>query len=291
MRYADFAAMNKRQEKAAEKIFANPRNAAAGSLRQLDPSITARRPLRFFAYHWGEVSELPGKTHWENLLALKEWGFPVNPLIRHCRSIEDMLAFYDEVEHKRVTPTAARLNDPDRRRAGQVDCGDGALRIRQQRHASDARKRAVDGADEPLAHRVDHHVAGMDAVVRPDSDAHALIDRVLRVDRNRSMHLAEVDDRRQALVVQRVSQLYVLLHGAFVERQLLAQRLDLGLQPLVLGLGVDEAPPPADGVAEGARNAVGCDLERLENARRRALDAVEGSRPERDRDQHQREQH
>src|SRR6185295_3662337 len=65
MRHADFAAMNKRQEKAEEKIFANPRNAAAGSLRQLDPAITARRPLRFFAYHWGETSELPGKAHWE----------------------------------------------------------------------------------------------------------------------------------------------------------------------------------------------------------------------------------
>src|SRR5262249_26273963 len=102
MRHADFAAMNKRQEKAGEKIFANPRNAAAGSLRQLDPAITARRPLRFFAYHWGETSELPAKTHWENLQVLKDWGFPVNPLSRRCDTIDDALKFYDEAQHKRA---------------------------------------------------------------------------------------------------------------------------------------------------------------------------------------------
>jgi DNA ligase (NAD+) len=102
MGHADFAAMNRRQEKTGDKIFANPRNAAAGSLRQLDPAITARRPLRFFAYHWGEVSELPGKTHWEVLQALKAWGFPVNPLTRRCRTVEEALAFYDEVQHARA---------------------------------------------------------------------------------------------------------------------------------------------------------------------------------------------
>jgi DNA ligase (NAD+) len=102
MSHADFAAMNKRQEKAGDKIFANPRNAAAGSLRQLDPAITARRPLRFFAYHWGETSELPGRTHWEVLHALKAWGFPVNPLTRHCVTVEEALAFYEEVSHKRA---------------------------------------------------------------------------------------------------------------------------------------------------------------------------------------------
>jgi len=102
MSHADFAAMNRRQEKMGEKIFANPRNAAAGSLRQLDPAITARRPLRFFAYHWGEVSELPGKTHWEALQALKAWGFPVNPLTRRCRTIEEVLGFYEEVQHSRA---------------------------------------------------------------------------------------------------------------------------------------------------------------------------------------------
>jgi len=103
MSHADFAAMNERQQKAGEKIFANPRNAAAGSLRQLDPAITARRPLRFFAYHWAETSELPGKTHWEVLQALKAWGFPLNPLTKRCETLDQCLRFYDEVQHKRAS--------------------------------------------------------------------------------------------------------------------------------------------------------------------------------------------
>jgi DNA ligase (NAD+) len=102
MSHAEFAAMNRRQEKAGVKIFANPRNAAAGSLRQLDPAVTARRPLRFFAYHWGETSELPGATHWDVLQAFKRWGFPVNPLTRRCRNVDEALAFYEEVQHGRA---------------------------------------------------------------------------------------------------------------------------------------------------------------------------------------------
>jgi DNA ligase (NAD+) len=102
MSHADFAALNQRQQKAGEKIFANPRNSAAGSLRQLDPSLTARRPLRFFAYHWAEVSELPGKTHWEVLQALKAWGFPVNPLTRHFETIDECLKYYEDIQHKRA---------------------------------------------------------------------------------------------------------------------------------------------------------------------------------------------
>ena len=102
MSHANFAAINKRQEKAGDKIFANPRNAAAGSLRQLDPKITARRHLRFFAYHWAETSNLPGETHWEVLQALKAWGFPVNPLAKRCRNVEEALEFYNEVQRKRA---------------------------------------------------------------------------------------------------------------------------------------------------------------------------------------------
>ncbi|TMJ36420.1 MAG: NAD-dependent DNA ligase LigA, partial [Alphaproteobacteria bacterium] len=82
MSHKDFARMNEKQNQAGEKVFANPRNAAAGSLRQLDPQITASRPLRFFAYAWGEVSELPGETQWDVIQAFKHWGFPVNPLIK-----------------------------------------------------------------------------------------------------------------------------------------------------------------------------------------------------------------
>ena len=102
MTHADFAALNRRQEKAGEKIYVNPRNTAAGSLRQLDPGITARRPLRFFAYHWGEASELPGKTHWEVLQQFKAWGFPVNPLTRRCRTVDEAIAFYNDVQHQRA---------------------------------------------------------------------------------------------------------------------------------------------------------------------------------------------
>ena len=102
MSHADFAELNRRQEGAGEKIFANPRNSAAGSLRQLDPGITARRPLRFFAYHWGEVSKLPAATHWEVLQALKSWGFPVNPLTRRCRTVDEALEFYESVQHRRA---------------------------------------------------------------------------------------------------------------------------------------------------------------------------------------------
>jgi DNA ligase (NAD+) len=80
MTKADFLAMNDAQAKAGQKVFANPRNAAAGSLRQLDPKITAGRPLSLFAYAMGEASEPPATTHWDFLQRLRQWGFDVNPL-------------------------------------------------------------------------------------------------------------------------------------------------------------------------------------------------------------------
>ncbi|MPY76498.1 MAG: NAD-dependent DNA ligase LigA [Alphaproteobacteria bacterium] len=87
----DFFALNERQEERGEKIFANPRNAAAGSVRQLDPAITARRPLSFFAYSHGEISALKVNSHWEFLERLRDWGFPTNPLSRLCRNAEEVL--------------------------------------------------------------------------------------------------------------------------------------------------------------------------------------------------------
>ncbi|HEY0281998.1 MAG TPA: hypothetical protein VGC27_05190, partial [Rhizomicrobium sp.] len=90
MTHADFAALNRRQEAEGEKLFANPRNAAAGSLRQLDPSITAARPLHFFAYAWGEVSTLPEKTQWDMLQAFKSYGFQVNEEIRRCKKTDEL---------------------------------------------------------------------------------------------------------------------------------------------------------------------------------------------------------
>lgn len=98
----DFFALNQRQEAAGEKIFANPRNAAAGSLRQLDSSITASRPLGFFAYGWGEVSEPIDGSQWAVLQRFKDWGFSTNPLARLCATVEDVLALYDAVATQRA---------------------------------------------------------------------------------------------------------------------------------------------------------------------------------------------
>src|SRR5690606_38052677 len=79
MTHSNFEALNAAREAAGEPLYANPRNSAAGSLRQLDPKITATRRLRFFAYAWGEASERPAETHWQFLERLKGWGFEVNP--------------------------------------------------------------------------------------------------------------------------------------------------------------------------------------------------------------------
>jgi DNA ligase (NAD+) len=103
MTHADFAALNRRQEKEGKPPFANPRNSAAGSVRQLDSAITASRPLHFFAYTWGEMSRIPAKTQWEMLQTFKRWGFHVNPLVRQCRATDDLLAFYRDIEVKRAS--------------------------------------------------------------------------------------------------------------------------------------------------------------------------------------------
>ncbi|MBI1776989.1 MAG: NAD-dependent DNA ligase LigA [Proteobacteria bacterium] len=90
----DFLAMNQAQEAAGEKIFANPRNAAAGSVRQLDPTITQSRPLRFLAYAFGEISGPVAKTQAEFYKRLQGWGFKVNPLAKHVAGVEAALAFH-----------------------------------------------------------------------------------------------------------------------------------------------------------------------------------------------------
>jgi DNA ligase (NAD+) len=102
MERAGFFAVNEERAAAGESVFANPRNVAAGSLRQLDPAITARRPLKFFAYAWGEASAPFARTHAEALAKFEEWGFTVNPLSRLCRGIGDVLAFYHEIEQVRA---------------------------------------------------------------------------------------------------------------------------------------------------------------------------------------------
>ena len=103
MAHADFAALNERQALAKKPVFANPRNAAAGSLRQLDSSITAGRPLRFFAYAWGEASELPARTQMGVIEAFADFGLPVNPLTRVCSGADEMLAHYRAIETQRAT--------------------------------------------------------------------------------------------------------------------------------------------------------------------------------------------
>ena len=92
MTHADFTALNARQKDAGKTPFANPRNSAAGSLRQLDPAITASRPLHFFAYAWGEVSALPASTQMGMIAAFKGYGLPVNPLMVLCQTADDLIA-------------------------------------------------------------------------------------------------------------------------------------------------------------------------------------------------------
>ncbi|MDO8605303.1 MAG: NAD-dependent DNA ligase LigA [Phaeospirillum sp.] len=101
MAKADFLALNARQEAAGDKLFANPRNAAAGSLNLLNPQITAERRLSLFAYAMGDASEPPAARHGEYLERLKAWKFKVNEEIRHCLSVAELLAFYEEIGEKR----------------------------------------------------------------------------------------------------------------------------------------------------------------------------------------------
>ena len=102
MRHEDFAALNAMQAANGAKAFANPRNAAAGSLRQLDSSITAARPLRFFAYAGGEVTGLPADTQLGVIAAMGRWGFKINPLMRRGTSVAEMLAHYHQIEEDRA---------------------------------------------------------------------------------------------------------------------------------------------------------------------------------------------
>ncbi len=103
MTKADFLALNTAQAAAGEKIFANPRNAAAGSLRQLDATITAARPLQMFAYAMGEASARPAATHWAWLEQLRAWGFAVNPLSRRLETPAEAPAFHADIATRRAT--------------------------------------------------------------------------------------------------------------------------------------------------------------------------------------------
>ena len=103
MSHADFAALNQRQEEAGKPAYKNPRNAAAGSLRQIDPAMTAQRPLKFFAYAWGELSESLAETQMEAVQRFKGLGFTINELMQRCDSVEAMVAVYRDIEAKRAS--------------------------------------------------------------------------------------------------------------------------------------------------------------------------------------------
>ena len=101
MRREDFFALNEAQEKADKQVFANPRNAAAGSLRQLDSEITKIRPIRYFGYAWGEISQPIADRLWEAREKLSQWGFALNEPTRLCKSLDDVLKHYRDLEESR----------------------------------------------------------------------------------------------------------------------------------------------------------------------------------------------
>ncbi|MHC1636049.1 MAG: NAD-dependent DNA ligase LigA, partial [Candidatus Methanospirareceae archaeon] len=101
MPVSKFKELNEELIRKGEKTFANPRNAAAGSVRQLDPQITASRPLDFFCYGIGRVEGVEFSTHWEILEFLGKVGFKVNPLVKLCKNIEDVKEYYEDIKGKR----------------------------------------------------------------------------------------------------------------------------------------------------------------------------------------------
>ena len=103
MQIDKFKALNRKREEMEEPVFANPRNAAAGSVRQLDSKITVERPLEIYCYGLGEVRGYRFKTHWEILQTLPQWGLRTNPHVRRCRNIDEVLTYHEEMNEKRET--------------------------------------------------------------------------------------------------------------------------------------------------------------------------------------------
>jgi DNA ligase (NAD+) len=117
MTHSDFEALNKKQDVAGEPLFSNPRNAAAGSLRQQDAAITRERPLHFFAYAWGDIENLPADTQYGVVQAFKTWGLPTNPLMVLCGTVGDLISHYRLIEAQRsslgydIDGVVYKLND------------------------------------------------------------------------------------------------------------------------------------------------------------------------------------
>lgn len=102
MAKSDFMALNAQMEAEGRQTYVNPRNTASGSLRQLDSKVTASRNLRFFAYAWGEMSQMPSDTQWGMVQVLERWGFPVNPLTRRLTSVAEIIGHYSDIGLKRA---------------------------------------------------------------------------------------------------------------------------------------------------------------------------------------------
>ncbi|MET0748687.1 MAG: NAD-dependent DNA ligase LigA, partial [Rhizobium sp.] len=102
MAKSDFLALNAQMEAEGKQTYVNPRNTAAGSLRQLDAKVTASRKLKFFAYAWGEMSEMPADTQMGMVETFGRWGFPINPLMKRLESVADILSHYDDIGLQRA---------------------------------------------------------------------------------------------------------------------------------------------------------------------------------------------
>ena len=157
-----FLALNERQKAAGDTIFANPRNSAAGSLRQKDPGITASRPLGFFAYAWGQMSEMPADTQSGMIDWFERCGFKTNPLTRLCHSVEQLIALSSQdrgaarqarLRHRRrrLQSRPARLAGAPRLRVAHAALGDRAQIPGRARH-----DRAAGYRDPGRAHRLVH---------------------------------------------------------------------------------------------------------------------------------------
>ncbi|MEP1442961.1 MAG: NAD-dependent DNA ligase LigA [Hyphomicrobiales bacterium] len=103
MTKSEFLALNERMEAAGKQPYVNPRNTAAGSLRQLDAKVTASRPLEFFAYAWGEVSDMPSTTQMGMVETFAQWGFDINPMMKRFETLETLLAHYRQIEADRAS--------------------------------------------------------------------------------------------------------------------------------------------------------------------------------------------
>ena len=174
-----FLALNERQKAAGDTIFANPRNSAAGSLRQKDPTITASRPLGFFAYAWGEMSAMPEETQTGMIHWFERCGFKTNPLTKLCHSVEQLIAFHRKIEEQRAR---ARLRHRRRRLQGRPHRLAGAARLRLAHAALGDRAQIPGRARHDRAAR--HRDPG-----RPHRLVHA--GRQARAGRRRRRHRAE----------------------------------------------------------------------------------------------------